>query len=250
MKISVVTPTGGREQRLRAMVRCFQAQTHADRELLILDDGPQPSRWCEALGDPRVSYRFIAQGKHSLGEKRNLLAADAQGELIAHFDDDDLYAPHYLERMAGLLGGADLLTLSAWFALHEQTGQFFWWDSAQALAHRFAVSGAGITPQTRPPGEVAAALDPNLWGYGFSYLYRRAAWERVKFPALGFGEDYQFVQGLAAAGCARVAAPDCEGLVLHVVHGSNASRIFPQYRLPEFAIERIFGPWLAAALER
>ena len=250
MKISVVTPTRGRELRLRAMVRCFQAQTHQDRELLILDDGHEPSRWFETLGDPRVRYRFVAAGKHSLGEKRNLLAAEAQGELIAHFDDDDLYAPTYLERMTALLGGADLLTLSAWFALHEPTGQFFWWDTAQAPSHRFAVNGAGITPQTRQPADLDEAHDPNLWGYGFSYLYRRAAWERAPFPAIGFGEDYQFVQGLAAAGSTRAAAPDHEGLVLHVVHGSNASRIFPQYRLPKFAIEKIFGPWLSGALER
>ena len=248
MKISVITPTSGREQRLRAMVRCFQAQTHSDRELLILDDGREPSGWFGALGDPQVRYRHVPPGKLSLGEKRNLLCGEAQGELIAHFDDDDLYAPAYLERMDALLGGADLLTLSAWFALHEPTGQFFWWDSGQALAHRYAVSGAGITPQTRTPDEVDAASDPNLWGYGFSYLYRRAAWDKVRFPALAFGEDYQFVQGLAAAGCTRVAAPDHQGLVLHVVHGSNASRIFPQYRLPRFAIDRVFGPWLAAAL--
>ena len=248
MKNSVVTPTCGREPRLRAMIRCFQAQTHQDRELLILDDSPAPSAFCAALGDPRVRYQHLPPGALCLGEKRNRLCREAQGELVAHFDDDDLYSPEYLEQMAARLGGADLVTLSAWFSLHEESGDFYYWDCARLLAHRFAVGGSFVSAQTQRPGE-AGPEDPNLWGYGFSYLFRRAAWEKAPFPAIGFGEDYQFAQAVAAAGGARIAVPDQQGLVLHVVHGSNASRIFPQYRLPRFAAARIFGPWLALALE-
>ena len=34
------------------------------------------------------------QQPQSLGEKRNWLVQHASGEYVAHFDDDDYYAPH------------------------------------------------------------------------------------------------------------------------------------------------------------
>jgi glycosyltransferase involved in cell wall biosynthesis len=46
--------------------------------------------------DPRVKY--IHQAAHmTIGEKRNVAIANATGEFICHFDDDDLYAPMYAE---------------------------------------------------------------------------------------------------------------------------------------------------------
>ncbi len=40
----------------------------------------------------------------SLGLKRNVAIELAAGEIIAHFDDDDLYAPGYLSWMHECLG--------------------------------------------------------------------------------------------------------------------------------------------------
>ena len=35
----------------------------------------------------------------TIGEKRNLAIQNASGDVICHFDDDDLYAPTYVETM-------------------------------------------------------------------------------------------------------------------------------------------------------
>jgi len=234
MKISVITPTKNREQKLRAMYRCFAAQTWPDRELLILDDSPAPSPFFSALRDPLVTYRHLTQPL-------------ARGELIAHFDDDDLYAPTYLEQMAALRRDADFFTLSGWFAWVEKTGAYWYWDTEQILPYRYAVSGKEAVPQIR-----AATQDPkergielNLWGYGFSYLYRKAVWEKNHFPAIGFGEDYVFARKAAELKFTRAFAPDHRGIALHILHGTNTSGIYPQYALPRFAVDALFGDWLA-----
>jgi hypothetical protein len=52
--------------------------------------GPQ-SRVFSYSNDGRIQYIQAQQGL-TVGEKRNLALTMAKGELIAHFDDDDLYA--------------------------------------------------------------------------------------------------------------------------------------------------------------
>ena len=101
---------------LAGLYRCFAEQTHPDRELLICDDSPTPSAFFAALSDPTVQY-LHSGARLTTGEKRNLLMARATGEVIAFFDDDDHYAPSYLHDMLALLGDADLVKLSGWFAL-------------------------------------------------------------------------------------------------------------------------------------
>src|SRR4051794_13447300 len=105
MKVSVITPTFGRERYLPSLFRCFAEQTYADRELLVYDDSPHPSPFMTSLADPRVTYRHHPQ-RLTIGEKRNRLIEQARGEVVAFFDDDDCYAPGYLEAMVAALGDA------------------------------------------------------------------------------------------------------------------------------------------------
>ena len=39
----------------------------------------------------------------TIGAKRNALCAAVKGEIIAHFDDDDFYGLHYIERMVSFM---------------------------------------------------------------------------------------------------------------------------------------------------
>ena len=43
------------------------------------------------------------------GEKRNWLAQHATGDYVAHFDDDDYYAPHYISRMVSQILELDVV---------------------------------------------------------------------------------------------------------------------------------------------
>ena len=64
----------------------------------------------------RAKVESAHGGAGTLGAKRNRLAAEATGDVLAHFDDDDLYAPEYIATMVGAMEreGADFVKLSAW----------------------------------------------------------------------------------------------------------------------------------------
>merc|ERR1711920_701753 len=103
------------------------------------------------------------------------------GTVLAHFDDDDLYTPEYLSHMlaqlldteqqseqqqgcesvgAGELGAA-LVTLSQWHLIDIQNQSFGFFD-----------------PKTEP---LLDDLMRNaiMYGYGFTYVYTKKAWESV-----------------------------------------------------------------------
>lgn len=245
MKVSVITPTyQQRESNLKNLYTCFQSQTHPEKELLVLDDSPQPSEFFQALSDPNVTYIYFDR-RLSTGEKRNLLVQQATGEIIAHFDDDDYYAPNYLERSLAVLNDGDFITLSGWYAYAQNEQSLFYWDTTKVGKCHFKVAPReeleviytdGISPE-----EEAEWVEPTLWGFGFSYMYRKRIFETLKFNDVHFGEDYQFVQQIIYSGHQAAYWPDQEGLVLHIIHQKNISLIYPQYLLPTFLLVPIFG---------
>lgn len=239
MKISIITPTYGRERHLPSLYRSFAEQTHDDRELLVHDDSPAPSPFFTALRDPRVSYRHTA-ARVTIGEKRNQLIERASGDLIAFFDDDDFYAPGYLTAMAAALADADLVKLSGWFALSVPDDAFFYWDTAQHQPLHYKVGEGAITFVTS--GQFKPDFGArNVDGYGFSYLFRRQVFGgALRFADKSFGEDLPFVQALRAAGRSVKHVQDDAGLVVHLLHNRNSSVIFPQYRLPRALAPRLF----------
>jgi len=240
MRISIITPTYGRERYLPGLYRNFAEQTHADRELLIHDDSAEPSPFFSTLRDPRVSYLHAAGQRVTIGTKRNQLIERATGELIAFFDDDDFYAPGYLAAMASALGDADLVKLSGWFALSVPDDAFFFWDTAQQHPLHYKVGEGAITFVTSSQFKPDFAAK-NVDGYGFSYLFRRRIFGgAARFPDKSFGEDLPFVQALRAAGRAVRHVQDDAGLVVHLLHNRNSSVIFPQYNLPRALAPRLF----------
>lgn len=93
MKISGILPTRGRPAMAARTLRGFLAQTHADKELVILDDSAEPS-FEEAPDLPGVVYARSAE--RCIPLKRNSCCELATGEIITHFDSDDWSAPSRL----------------------------------------------------------------------------------------------------------------------------------------------------------
>jgi len=240
MRISIITPTYGRERCLPSLYRNFAEQTHADRELLIHDDSPEPSPFFTALRDPRVSYVHVAGRRVTIGEKRNQMIDRASGDVVAFFDDDDYYAPGYLAAMAAALANADLVKLSGWFALSVPDDAFFFWDTAEHQPLHYKVGDGAISFVTSGQFKPDFAAK-NVDGYGFSYLFRRRIFgPATRFPDKSFGEDLPFVQAVRAAGGTVRHVQDDAGLVVHLLHNRNSSVIFPQYRLPRALAPRLF----------
>jgi glycosyltransferase involved in cell wall biosynthesis len=110
--VSCIMPTANRPQFLTYAIDYFLKQDYVESELIILDDGAEPS-YSFIPDDPRIKY-FYKDYIQLLGTKRNFCCEQATGEIIVHLDDDDWYATDWISKQveALTLSGADLTGLS------------------------------------------------------------------------------------------------------------------------------------------
>ena len=101
--ISILTPTYERHAFLPYLALMIGAQTIPLRRLewLVVDDSEQSmAEWFQ--GNPlqrelhRITYVHLPH-KVTIGCKRNLIKTLATGDCMIHMDDDDYYAPNYVE---------------------------------------------------------------------------------------------------------------------------------------------------------
>src|SRR5205814_1126976 len=84
----------------RQVIRLFARQTYPRAELVLVDGNDEPTEELCA-GVDRVRYVHAA-GVGS-GEGLNVAARHARGEVFQLLDDDDYYAPSFLERSISAL---------------------------------------------------------------------------------------------------------------------------------------------------
>jgi glycosyltransferase involved in cell wall biosynthesis len=105
--VSIVTPTYNRRRFIPFLIKMVQQQTYPRDciEWIIYDDGQEP------IGDlidaaradlPKTKYIFN-EDKLTLGEKRNKLNEEAQGDIIVAMDDDDFYFPERISAAVNAL---------------------------------------------------------------------------------------------------------------------------------------------------
>lgn len=245
-RVSVVCPTYQRPDFLRKVVSYYCAQTfRGGTEMIIVDDSPEAVDFLdeELCREHRIRYYHMSNKRMTLGEKLNLMTQLARGEIIVEFDDDDYYAPRYIERMVEFLGDADLVTLSRWFAYDPANKMFCYWATDVLSPTHFVLSPREPFQPISTRGWPPDSVHGNLWGYGFSFVWRKSTYPEVEIrgnPPDGLVCDYDFSLRLQKAGFKTVCAPDNEGLVLHTLHPGSSVRMFPQYVLPEFLIEKFF----------
>jgi glycosyltransferase involved in cell wall biosynthesis len=124
-RFSVVLPAFNAARTLASALRSVLAQTQRDFELIVVDDGstdatPQVVREIE---DPRI--RLVNQPNRGLPAARNAGIRAARGALVAFLDADDLWLPHYLDRMGDALGShhsAGMAYCDAW-VFQDGTGR-------------------------------------------------------------------------------------------------------------------------------
>ena len=109
--VSCIMPTRDRRRFVPLAIEYFLRQEYPSRELIVVDDGTD--RVDDLMpADPRV--RYLAVPRSSIGDKRNIAVRAAAGEYIAHWDDDDWYAPTRLssQLLPLVSGAADITALS------------------------------------------------------------------------------------------------------------------------------------------
>jgi glycosyltransferase involved in cell wall biosynthesis len=107
--VSVVTIFFNAETFIGEAVESVLAQTHADWELLLADDG-STDRSTEIAKRYATNYpgkvRYLEHPGHAnrgMSATRNLAIRSSAGEYVAFLDADDVWLPHKLERLVAIL---------------------------------------------------------------------------------------------------------------------------------------------------
>ena len=86
--ISVVIPTKGRPHFLKQALESVLAQTHAPKEIIVVDDGVGAA---EAVGHLHPSITVLDNRGRGPVPARNMGVAQATGDCICFLDDDDWF---------------------------------------------------------------------------------------------------------------------------------------------------------------
>jgi succinoglycan biosynthesis protein ExoO len=112
MRISIITPAWNAAGFIGRAIASVQAQSHADWELLIVDDASTDETCAvvqaAAAQDPRIKL-LRAPKNGGPGAARNIAFPAAQGDFMALLDADDAYAPDRLARLLKLADRADII---------------------------------------------------------------------------------------------------------------------------------------------
>jgi teichuronic acid biosynthesis glycosyltransferase TuaG len=204
-KVSVVMPAYNAAATLQASMDSVFAQTHADVELLVIDDRSQDATWAmveaAAAREPRlVPIRMPRNG--GVAAARNAGIEAATGTHIAFLDSDDRWLPDKLEQQLAHL---------------RETGALI----SYTAYRRFDESGRELSI-VRPPAEVRYAdmLKSNRIG-NLTGVYDRALGDG-RFQRIGH-EDYVFwLDMVRRAGTAR-RVPNPEPLAEYLVRSGSLS---------------------------
>jgi hypothetical protein len=102
MRFSVIIPTFKRAQLLGDAIRAALAQTHTNREILVVDDGsPDDTRSVvSAFGE---AVRYFRQENKGKSAALNLGISASTGDAMIVLDDDDLFPPWTVAKHAEAL---------------------------------------------------------------------------------------------------------------------------------------------------
>jgi hypothetical protein len=187
--VSCLMLTRGNIELMKYSLACYQRQTYAHRELVIVPEPEAAERVRTFIASQKVSNVaiFVPPPGLTIGDHRNLAAARASGAILVTWDDDDLSDPLRIESAVKVL-----LKSSAAAAFLSRV--LIWW------------------PQRR----VAAISERNAWEQSM------AVWRSYVpiFPPLSHGEDTAAIKPLIRShDFARI---DCPLLYVYAVTGQNS----------------------------
>ncbi|HSF47352.1 MAG TPA: glycosyltransferase, partial [Burkholderiales bacterium] len=197
--VSCIMPTRGRGDFVLQSIRYFERQDYPNRELIIIDDGPE-----ELSQSWPQNIRYFRTPAMSIGAKRNRACELARGSLIAQWDDDDWYGASRLTRQVAPLmsGEADITGFTAGVFFELDAWQF--WRCTPQLHRRLFVNDV----------------------HGGTLVYARRVWERLaRYPDASLAEDAAFLRQAMERG-ARLRRLDSDNVFIYLRHGGNAWR-FP-----------------------
>lgn len=235
--VSVVMPVYNVEAYVAEAIESVLAQTFADFELIIVDDGGNDGSLeiCRSFDDARI--RIISQTNRGLAGARNTGIIESRGRYVAFLDSDDRWLPEKLALHVIHLDNNPEIGLSfspSWFI--DAEGRRMRLRQTPKLSH---ISSADIFCR-------------NPVGNGSAPVIRREALETVAFDhhskasrswyfdeTLRQSEDIEMWLRLAVAGGVRFAGIAPALTEYRVGGGGLSSQVVRQYQAWEEVVARL-----------
>jgi len=239
-RVSVVMPAYNHERYVVAALDSVVAQSHADLEIIVVDDGSRDATG-ELLDDYAARCRtheltIVHQANAGAHEAINHGLALARGEIVALMNSDDLYAPSRLDRMlAEMARQAAGLAFSRTRFINDE-GKDIDVEDPYVKQLRKAMAEA-----SNAPDPLYVLVYNNIAISTGNFVFRRALLDRIGgLCAMRVCHDWDF---LLAASCeTRLALVD-EPLYLYRLHATNTfaeSRVLAAFEL-EQVLTRFFA---------
>jgi len=108
-KISIITSTYNRQERLVAAIESVRNQTFDDWELIIVDDHSTDSTEQVVSGylNDRIKYIRLGENFGNDTRPKNIGIMASTGEYIAFLDDDNVYRPDHLQALINVIERED-----------------------------------------------------------------------------------------------------------------------------------------------
>uniref|UniRef100_A0A6C0JMX9 Glycosyltransferase 2-like domain-containing protein n=1 Tax=viral metagenome TaxID=1070528 RepID=A0A6C0JMX9_9ZZZZ len=200
MSVSIIIPTYNRKKFEKLIEYNINCQTYTNiLEVVIGDDGEEEL----SLNIP-YPIKYIKCHRMSIGEKRNLLVSQSNGDYIAHMDTDDVYFPTYISYSMEVLerekkdavGTADMIFVF-------------------------------------PDGKKGAMRNPYLsMANEATLVYKKSFWKEKGFSEQQSSEGIQFLEGRHW----KIAHSDILKVMICICHSSNTVDKMPwkQYNVDTF----------------
>ncbi len=217
-RISVVIPAYNHERFIGQSIASLQAQTLADFEVVIVDDGSRDAtaEICAAAAEADQRIRLVRQANGGSHAAINRGIAEAGGDWIAILNSDDCFAPQRLARLREqALDGARFVTTACRLIDgegEEITDPDHWWWASVRPFHAKAVE----------LGPVQGLLFGNYTVSTSNFFFQRSLFDEVgPMRPLRYVIDWEWAlrAALHAPQATRYLAD--ERLLDYRLHGSN-----------------------------
>lgn len=165
-KITLITPTGDRPMAFDLCQRWMRSQTVQPDQWIVVDDGKTPM---DSIG-PGITY--VRREPKPTDYKHTLTINIAEaipliyGDKILIIEDDEYYAPRYVEEMSKRLDDFEVVGIGCSKYYHIQTGGF---EMHRNMAHAslaqtgFRKSFLPVFTECVNAGMATAWLDDRIW---------------------------------------------------------------------------------------
>lgn len=255
--LSVIIPAYNHERFIGPAVESVLAQSLADLELIIIDDGSTDTtaKVIQSYQDSRLHY--IYQDNQDAYNALNRGMGLARGEYIAILNSDDIYTKNRLERLVAQQRATGAQCLFSRVRLISDEGKLLddpalWWNQwyEDAVQRYSASQDLYLTFLQRN----VMVTTSNL------FLTRLAAQTVGGFSALRYLHDYDYIFRVLLAFPGQVQFLHDEPLLFYRVHGGNTlseaaitGRKQDQDVIRKYMLARIpreFHPMLQAGIDR